>query len=511
MQQQHHTYTKKLGQVTSHQSKQVISTETTGQLTRLKSQTELLVESDTINIAVGGTTSEEKIITRASHKAKESLASENVSQPNPRTQEKCRIKSAEQPVRKVIESPQFDVPILREIENIIAIESIEKSIPNETHQIESRDGVEQNPTRIDTVALETVRQIAEDPSCSTFASESTTINKPILKKVVESDTRNSSQESNEATGIIREPETSFGTNILHTTKVSDTNSNSKSIPSPAATINTSFDDIVHKLAPIDTNKIPALKMQANDNNKNILNMLTAHIPSDTDSNMHGNENKKPSNQAVGRNFSQSSNQLNGQGYQIVSLFNFGDRPGAPGEPSRPNLPDFLVPSQLITYETSIEINLRKIPPPQPPPPPRFIKKMLVHTESLERRTRAFLTGNFESSTTDNSLRTARQKIRSLKSTILKSDDEVKHAEDTIHKAQSGDFLKIFAPPIVEQPLYEFIEIPPSHPGDEGCVDVLDRHRDRSQSVQKQQDSENMEDYYSSKYSSRTSRRVEGQF
>lgn len=195
-------------------------------------------------------------------------------------------------------------------------------------------------------------------------------------------------------------------------------------------------------------------------------------------------------------------------FQTVSTFTFRDRQGGPpGLPPTSNLPDFLIPPHLITYETSFEINVRKIPPPPPPPPPRFVKKLLVHTESLERKTRAFLTGNYEVGPVDSSIRTARQKIRSLKSTILKSDDEVKHAEDTITKAQSGDFLHIFNPPIVEKPLYEFIEIP-SERSEEECSEFSDRRSERAISEQTQH--ENMEDYYSSRYSSRSSRRrVEG--
>lgn len=215
------------------------------------------------------------------------------------------------------------------------------------------------------------------------------------------------------------------------------------------------------------------------------------------------------------NIDNRSNQLvssatsSSQKYQTVSTFNFGDRQGPPGQPPTPNLPDFLVPPHLITYETSIEINVRKIPPPSPPPPPKFLKKLLVHTESLERKTRAFLTGNYELGTTDSSVRTARQKIRSLKSTILKSDDEVKHAEDTIHKAQSGDFSHIFNPPILDKPLYEFIEIP-SERSEEECSEFSDRRSERGISEQTQ--NENMEEHYSSRISTRSSRRerrVEG--
>lgn len=255
----------------------------------------------------------------------------------------------------------------------------------------------------------------------------------------------------------------------------------------------------------NNNKLKPIKMHAD---QDAFDQFTKEVPTENNPQNTGsapNPNQSNQSSSIANAFSQLAPN---QRLQTVTIFNFGDRPGAPGQPPISNLPDFLVPQQLITYETSIEINFRKIPPPQPPPPPRFIKKMLLHTESLERRTRAFLTGNFEVGTTDSSLRTARQKIRSLKSTILKSDDVVKHAEDTIHKAQSGDFLKIFAPPIVEQPLYEFIEVPTQR-SDEECSEILDQRSERGQSVQ-QGELENMEDYYSSKYSSRSSRRrVEG--
>lgn len=220
------------------------------------------------------------------------------------------------------------------------------------------------------------------------------------------------------------------------------------------------------------------------------------------SSSNNNNTASDANQSAANRSTSQSQRLN-----VVSVYNFGNDRGAAGgqPPNNNNINIFLVPTHLITYETSIEVNFRRIPFPQPPPPPRFVKKLLVHTESLERKTRAFLSGNFELGTTDSSIRTARQKIRSLKSTILKSDDEVKHASDTITKAQSGEFLKIFAPPIVEKPLYEFIEIP-SERSEEECSEYSDRRSERGISEQH----ENMEDYYSSKYSSRSSRkRVEG--
>lgn len=212
---------------------------------------------------------------------------------------------------------------------------------------------------------------------------------------------------------------------------------------------------------------------------------------------------------------------NGQQFQTIARFNFGNLQSGGGggsggqaggfgnHPLRPNLPDFLIPATIITYETSFEIDIRRIRPISPPPRPKFIKKLLVHTESLERKTRAFLTGSFDTSA-DNALRTARQKIRSLKSTILKSDDEVKHAEDTIQKAKSGQFQNIYNPYLgAPAPLYEFIEAP----SEEECTDQQSQQQNISERRTSQQ-KDNMAEYSSSRYSSRSSRstrNVEGNY
>lgn len=203
--------------------------------------------------------------------------------------------------------------------------------------------------------------------------------------------------------------------------------------------------------------------------------------------------------------SNANNQLMQQ-YQTISLFNFGDTRGDDNNrPPRPNLPHFLIPPHLVTYETSFEIHIRKIPYPSPPPPPRYIKKLLVHTESLERKTRAFLSGSFELGDTDKAIRAARQKIRSLKTTFITADDDAKHAEDTIVKAKAGNFLHIYNPHLgVAPPQYEFIEVT----SEEECAEHPDRRSERGISEQTQDMSEN----YSSRYSSRSSRRekkVEG--
>ncbi|KAJ6641273.1 Obscurin, partial [Pseudolycoriella hygida] len=264
------------------------------------------------------------------------------------------------------------------------------------------------------------------------------------------------------------------------------------VPSPGTNVNSKR---------IESNQKLEDKGNGNDDQQQALIAFARNPnqPHDADDQRTGqatNTNQSLTNPSASQ--SNANNQLV-QRYQTISLFNFGDTRGDDNDPPRPNLPHFLIPPHLVAYETSFEIHIRKIPFPSPPPPPRYVKKLLVHTESLERKTRAFLSGNFDFSDTDKSLRTARQKIRSLKTTFITADDDAKHAEDTIEKAKSGNFLHIYNPHLgVEKPQYEFIEVPP----EEECSEHPNRRSERGISEQTQDMSEN----YSSRYSSRSSRR-----
>lgn len=102
--------------------------------------------------------------------------------------------------------------------------------------------------------------------------------------------------------------------------------------------------------------------------------------------------------------------------------------------------------------------MRRFRNASPPPPPRFVKKLLVHNEQLERKTRSLLTDSFDMSA-DAALRQVRQKIRNAKSAIMCADDDVRHVEDTVHKAHARDFLNIYNPRLgPNKPLYEFVEV-----------------------------------------------------
>lgn len=141
-------------------------------------------------------------------------------------------------------------------------------------------------------------------------------------------------------------------------------------------------------------------------------------------------------------------------------FHDGSEPPLPPLPPHyVRMPGFFQPLPRIAYETSIEILLVKSVP-LPPPPITLIPRVVVHNEALEMKSANFLEGIYVSDDFDNSLRNAKKKIRSIKSTVMKSKDSTKYAVDTVNKASSRDFIHIFTPPIRhKRPIYEIVEEP----------------------------------------------------
>ncbi|XP_034109415.1 obscurin isoform X3 [Drosophila albomicans] len=198
----------------------------------------------------------------------------------------------------------------------------------------------------------------------------------------------------------------------------------------------------------------------------------------------------------------------------------GDRPaqGPPPPPIPPHfirMPGFFQPLPLIAYETSIEILLIKARPPSPPPrPPPTIKRVHVYTESLEQKTQNFLEGIYEESSADTSLRNAKQKMRSIKNTVLKSADSTNYAQDTVKKAKARDFIHIFTPPIKKKrPIYEIVEEPVNIlcelDGEYPIESIADDFRESSADIETQrgQSVGAMDDNYSG-YSLASRRRLE---
>lgn len=142
----------------------------------------------------------------------------------------------------------------------------------------------------------------------------------------------------------------------------------------------------------------------------------------------------------------------------------GDGSDEPPQPPMPphsvRMPGFFQPLPRISYETSIEILIVKAAPPPPPPPITLIPRVVVLNDALEMKSQNFLEGIYETDSFDTSLRTAKRKIKSIKSTVLKSKDSTKYAVDTVKKATARDFLHIFTPPIKQKrPIYEIVEEP----------------------------------------------------
>lgn len=204
----------------------------------------------------------------------------------------------------------------------------------------------------------------------------------------------------------------------------------------------------------------------------------------------------------------------------IAFRNGGERSaqGPPPPPIPPHfvrMPGFFQPLPLISYETTVEILIIKARPPSPPPrPPPPIKRVLVHTESLEQKSQNFLEGIYDVSTSDTSLRNAKQKIRNIKTAVLKSADSTNYAQDTVKKAKARDFVHIFNPPIrKKRPIFEIVEEPVNICEIEGdyTESIADDFRDSSVDFEARGRSvSSMDDNYSS-YSLATKRRIESKF
>ncbi|XP_049307131.1 obscurin isoform X3 [Bactrocera dorsalis] len=196
---------------------------------------------------------------------------------------------------------------------------------------------------------------------------------------------------------------------------------------------------------------------------------------------------------------------------LISLPYQGGGTSNPPPPLPPNfhrMPGFFEPLPRISYETSIEILIVKARPPSPPPLPQSIKKLIVHNESLEQKSENFLKGIYDSQNFDTSVHTAKQKLRFIKSAVIKSTDSTKYAEDTVKKAKARDFLHIFTPPLkTKRPIYEIVEVP--YTNDQSQEHIENIHEENKEVGTEIEVTDpnisKMEDYtsgYSAKYSRR---------
>ena len=179
------------------------------------------------------------------------------------------------------------------------------------------------------------------------------------------------------------------------------------------------------------------------------------------------------------------------------------------------IPDFNPPPALV-YHTTFEVQLHKEPLPPPPVPPKITHKVVVHNESLEQRTEEFLRGHCEFNAINYSLSSAQSKIKNIKSTFGKSNQETELAEDTVRKAKSGEFQAIVHPPVPLADLlpkpkpYEVVEIV-TQPGEcDKLPEELQRKYDITKELlltKKEQKMSSSKSYYSSEGNIRVTRVV----
>ncbi|XP_058124576.1 obscurin [Anopheles ziemanni] len=123
------------------------------------------------------------------------------------------------------------------------------------------------------------------------------------------------------------------------------------------------------------------------------------------------------------------------------------------------LPTFFDPPPPPVYYATIEVFVKKERPP-PPPPPKITRKLVVNTDELERKTQAFFDGEINEPDPDFSIAAAHRKLKGIKHIYKKADETVLYAEDTITKAEQGEFDSIVIPEPEEdkrprEPAYEY--------------------------------------------------------
>ncbi|XP_052566290.1 obscurin isoform X7 [Culex pipiens pallens] len=137
----------------------------------------------------------------------------------------------------------------------------------------------------------------------------------------------------------------------------------------------------------------------------------------------------------------------------------GDGSGGKRTPPPLRLPTFFDPPPPPVYQATIEVFIKKERPP-PPPPPKITRKLVVNTDELERKTQLFFEGHIDVPDPDYSTAAAHRKVKGLKHLIGKTGETVRYAEDTVHKAEQGEFSSIVFPEPEEErkprePAYEY--------------------------------------------------------
>ena len=231
---------------------------------------------------------------------------------------------------------------------------------------------------------------------------------------------------------------------------------------------TSTTKTVEKVEPI---KVPELPKKSRKNSKTAVEDIPKSEPKDqepeitkvADSNK-ASETPPAKQESTQDNSSSQSNQTNQQSSNNQSSGSTGagngNRRNSNDDEDGPpiKLPGFFDPPPPTQYETSFEVHVKKDKPPVLPP--IITRKIVVNKDALEKKTADFLKGDIEYESEDFSVATAQKKIRNLKNNIKHTGEQIKFADDTIHKAEVGDFENIKTPGTVvperrKDPVYEY--------------------------------------------------------
>ncbi|XP_058464862.1 obscurin isoform X3 [Malaya genurostris] len=166
----------------------------------------------------------------------------------------------------------------------------------------------------------------------------------------------------------------------------------------------------------------------------------------------------------------------------------GGDSGGKRTPPPLQLPTFFDPPPPPVYHATIEVFIKKERPP-PPPPPKITRKLVVNTDELDRKSQLFLEGQLpEGPDPDFSTAAAHRKVKGIKHLFGKTGETVRYAEDTVLKAEHGEFESIIIPeeeePKHKEPVYEYqytVEDPVT--GEKICtadldLETIDRNRHR---------------------------------
>jgi hypothetical protein len=195
----------------------------------------------------------------------------------------------------------------------------------------------------------------------------------------------------------------------------------------------------------------------------------------------------------------------------------GSGSGGDGDKSPPlsptKLPDFFDPPPPPIYNTSIEVHVQREKPPQVHP--KITKKLIAHTDALDRKTELFLQGIYTEEDRDLSLASAHRKVKSIKHALDHSTSKADYTEDTYEKAILGDFDSILTPAQQKEPkgpVFEY-QYTIEDPETGACISTTDASK--LEEIQQELVESRMSEYSttrrtsSSFKSSSTTKKVEG--